>query len=342
MSGFFVVNGLRLSCCKFNLVVMTMSLERQPCPGLGSTRKRSCSGLESFVPFLVLVYSPGQLLLRTIGSACKIHFLVDLPVLTINLNTHSGDSYTQTGFLTNLTLPSPGNPLGNPAYPGYTATGGANWLDFDTTTYNNSLVLTYNYAYGGATIDSGLVAPFEPTVLSVTDQVNEFLDTAASKPASTPWTSESSLFSIWIGINDLGNSYYLSDNRTSFDTTLLNADDVGARNFLFLNVPPTDRSPLMLAQSTEAQEMLKANILDFNSQLVEFIDEFKASNSGVTTFLWDANAAFTTILDDPTAYGFIDAVSYGTDVGYFWISCSGPANVYWAEGVADVLSGSIW
>ncbi|KAJ3769796.1 hypothetical protein FB446DRAFT_705934 [Lentinula raphanica] len=293
-----------------------------------------------------------------------------------------GDSYTQTGFLTNLTLPAPGNPLGNPAYPGYTATGGANWLDFDTTTYNTSLVLTYNYAYGGATIDSGLVAPFEPTVLSVTDQVNEFLDTAASKPASTPWTSESSLFSIWIGINDLGNSYYLSDNRTSFDTTLLNAEfalvqklylkssfsyssepipnpltndpclnrvlldsDVGARNFLFLNVPPTDRSPLMLAQSTEAQEMLKANILDFNSQLAEFIDEFKASNSGVTTFLWDANAAFTTILDDPTAYGFIDAVSYGTDVGYFWINTlhtTSPANVYWAEGVADVLSGSIW
>ncbi|KAJ3826099.1 hypothetical protein F5880DRAFT_1457675, partial [Lentinula raphanica] len=258
-----------------------------------------------------------------------------------------GDSYTQTGFLTNLTLPTPGNPLGNPTYPGYTATGGANWLDFDTTTYNNSLVLTYNYAYGGATIDSGLVAPFEPTVLSVTDQVNEFLGTAGSpsEPVeTTAWTSENSLFSIWIGINDLGNSYYLSDNRTSFDTTLLNAEfalvqklpisnprtaimisnrlfdysDVGARNFLFLNVPPTDRSPLMLAQSTEAQEMLKANILDFNSQLAEFIDEFKASNSGVTTFLWDANAAFTTILDDPTAYGFIDAVSYGTDVGYFW------------------------
>ncbi|KAJ3979757.1 hypothetical protein F5890DRAFT_1633195, partial [Lentinula detonsa] len=267
-----------------------------------------------------------------------------------------GDSYTQTGFVTNDTLPAPGNPLGNPVYPGYTATGGANWLDFDATTYNNSLVLTYNYAYGGATIDSSLVAPFEPTVLSVTDQVNEFLDTAASKPASTPWTSANSLFSIWIGINDLGNSYYLSDNRTSFDTTLLNAEfalvqklvsycDVGARNFLFLNVPPTDRSPLMLSQSTEAQAMLKANIIDFNSQLVEFIDDFKASNAGVTTFLWDANTAFTTILNDPTAYGFIDAVSYGTDLGYFWINTlhtTSPANVYWAEGVADVLSGSVW
>lgn len=35
----------------------------------------------------------------------------------------SGDSYTETGFLTNGNLPAVGNPLGNPPYPGYTATG---------------------------------------------------------------------------------------------------------------------------------------------------------------------------------------------------------------------------
>lgn len=30
----------------------------------------------------------------------------------------SGDSYTQTGFDTNGTQPTPTNPLGNPPYPG--------------------------------------------------------------------------------------------------------------------------------------------------------------------------------------------------------------------------------
>jgi hypothetical protein len=158
----------------------------------------------------------------------------------------------------------------------------------DTTVYNNSLVLTYNYAYGGATIDASLVTPYEPTVLSLTDQVNEFLDTAAGKPTSTPWTSSNSLFSVWIGINDIGNSYYLSGDRYAFDDTLLNAEfalvqklvcgltfhgsclsylflilvvrdhplhsvdylissqsNIGATNFLFINVPPIDRSPLV-------------------------------------------------------------------------------------------------
>ena len=96
----------------------------------------------------------------------------------------------------------------------------------DTTVYNKSLVLTYNYAYGGATIDASLVTPYQPTVLSLTDQVNEFLSTVANKPASTPWTSSNALFSIWIGINDVGNSYNLGGDRYAFDDTLLSAEFV--------------------------------------------------------------------------------------------------------------------
>lgn len=93
--------------------------------------------------------------------------------------------------------------------------GGTNWIDVDTVVYNKSLILTYNYAYGGATINATLVAPYEPDVLSLVDQVNEFLGTVASKPASTPWTSTNALFSFWIGINDIGNSWYLTGNRSA-------------------------------------------------------------------------------------------------------------------------------
>jgi hypothetical protein len=77
-------------------------------------------------------------------------------------------------------------------------------------------VLTYNYAYGGATIDATLVKPYKPTVLSLTDQVNEFLNGAGTKPAATPWKSSDTLFSVWIGINDIGNSFYLSGDRDAY------------------------------------------------------------------------------------------------------------------------------
>ena len=75
------------------------------------------------------------------------------------------------------------------------------------------MILTYNYAYGGATIDASLVAPYESTVLSMTDQVNQFLAGAATKPSTAPWTSDNALFSYWIGINDIGNSWYESGDR---------------------------------------------------------------------------------------------------------------------------------
>ncbi|KAK2464398.1 hypothetical protein APHAL10511_003546 [Amanita phalloides] len=134
-----------------------------------------------------------------------------------------GDSYTATGFDPSGILPSIGNPLGNPPYPGSTATRGANWVDYLTTTYNESLIFTYNLAYGGATIDSKLVKPYLPTVKSLTDQVNEYMASFSDHPASVPWKTRNTLFSIWIGINDIGNSFYLGGDRNEFNEVLLDA-----------------------------------------------------------------------------------------------------------------------
>ena len=96
---------------------------------------------------------------------------------------------------------------------GYTVGGGPNWIDADTTMYNKSLILTYNLAYGGATIDANLVTPYTPTVKSLTDQVNQFLVSYANKPASAPWECDNTLFSVWIGINDIGGSWSRGGDR---------------------------------------------------------------------------------------------------------------------------------
>ncbi|KAK0479434.1 hypothetical protein EDD18DRAFT_1364239 [Armillaria luteobubalina] len=280
-----------------------------------------------------------------------------------------GDSYTQTGFTTTGTLPAIGNPLGNPPYPGWTSSGGQNWVDYATAVDNTSLVLTYNLAYGGATISADLVVPFDLTVLSLTDQVNQFLDSYASKPSTTPWTGADTLFSVWIGINDIGNSYYLGGDRDAFSDTLLDAyfalvqqlvlcksysrqrptniihlSNVGARNFLFLNVPPIDRSPLMLAQSDWSQTTEKSVIEGFNTKLTARAASLKANHSDVTTWIWDSNAAFTAILDNPTSYGFEDATTFGDSPGLFWINNlhpTSPAHEYFGKDVADVLGGFI-
>ncbi|KAK7032144.1 hypothetical protein VNI00_013318 [Paramarasmius palmivorus] len=245
-----------------------------------------------------------------------------------------GDSYTQTGFEIDGATPTVGNPLGNPPYPGWTATGGENWVDYGTTTYNKSLVLTYNFAYGGATIDAELVPPYEPTVRSMTDQVNIFLNSTAEKPEWAPWTSENALFSVWIGINDLGNSFYLGGDRDAFSDTLLDAEFALVQQLVLNN------------SDTTSQELEQSVIEGFNSKLEAKIEAFRSENSDViTTYFYDSYSGFTKILDDPTSYGFKDATSYGDGEDIFWGNDYHPssyAHKYFAEDVAEVLADTIW
>lgn len=156
----------------------------------------------------------------------------------------SGDSYSQTGFDINGNKPSASNPIGNPALPGYTAAGGLNWVGILASQLNASTLLTYNFAYGGATTDSNLVKPYDPSVKSLVDQVAQFSSSIASHPSYAPWTASNTLVGVWIGVNDVGNTYYLS-NVTDVITAVVNRYfeelqiiyNAGARNFVLLGVP---------------------------------------------------------------------------------------------------------
>ncbi|QRV72536.1 carbohydrate esterase family 16 protein [Ceratobasidium sp. AG-Ba] len=259
-----------------------------------------------------------------------------------------GDSYTQTGFDINSVKPAVGNPLGNPTYPGYTACGLVpNWVDLVTTKYNTSTLLTYNFAYGGATINATLVAPYTPTVLSLIDQVNIFLN----NKATAPWTGANALFSVFIGINDIGNSWYQSGDRGAFSDVLLDnyfaliqkLYDVGGRNFLFVNVPHVDRSPLMLQQSASDQAAEAAVINGFNTKLATRVSSFASSHSGVKTWVYDSATKLNTLLNSPATYGFQDATSYGDGATLMWCNnyhISSGVHNYFAQDVATLLKGS--
>lgn len=156
----------------------------------------------------------------------------------------SGDSYSQTGFDINGEKPSAANPLGNPPLPGWTASGGLDWVGFMVTEFNTSLTLSYNFAYGGATVDADLVAPYADTVLSMIDQVQQFSDSIASKPDYAPWTAEKTVAGVWMGVNDVGNSYYSENSSetyvavvTEYFEQLQILYDAGIRQFVLLSVP---------------------------------------------------------------------------------------------------------
>jgi phospholipase/lecithinase/hemolysin len=224
----------------------------------------------------------------------------------------SGDSYTSTGFNYTGIQPSDGNPLGNPPYHGWTSANGPNWVDFLTVQYNDSLLYTYNLAVGGATIDSALVAPYLPTVYSLAEQIqNWFFPGYASGPSAPVWSSSDTLFGVWIGINDVGNSWWKGlDASTALNKAIFAVYrglmemmyQSGARNFLFLTVPPVDRAPLTLAQSPENQAAEKADILAFNSAINALAKNLKAVHSDVNIFTLDTYDLFTKVLDNPSSF----------------------------------------
>ncbi|KXJ93536.1 hypothetical protein Micbo1qcDRAFT_223168 [Microdochium bolleyi] len=225
-----------------------------------------------------------------------------------------GDSYTQTGFNFTQTPPSASNPLGNPPYPGWTSSNGPNWVGEFTVKYNVSKVLTYNLAYGGATVDSALIAPYTPTVLSLKDQINtEFVPgytgASPSAPSAPKWTAKDSLFTIWIGINDVGTLFWQPDT-TLFDKVFVEYAALvntlyakGARNIAFIDVPPMDRSPGYIEAGTWNVDQAKIAVAGWKSRMAALAKNLKQSKPDVNLFIYSSAADFGKALDNPAAFG---------------------------------------
>ncbi|KAJ7717918.1 hypothetical protein DFH07DRAFT_761806, partial [Mycena maculata] len=202
---------------------------------------------------------------------------------------------------------------------------GENYVGFDASTFNSSVVFTYNYAFGGATINGSLVAPYEPTVLSFIDQVKEFLTGGLLRARISPGTvaPQFSHFPLRASLTLLRFADTLLDEYFALMQNLvlsqLDRSAVGARNFLFFNVPRVDLTPLIVAEGATAQAQLESVIDDFNTRLASpvGVGPVQENSTGVMTWLWDFNSVFTMILSAPTKFGFVDAVGYG-NTGDLW------------------------
>ncbi|KAI9894088.1 MAG: hypothetical protein M1814_004858 [Vezdaea aestivalis] len=241
-----------------------------------------------------------------------------------------GDSYTTTDFDINGTQPTLENPLGNPEVSSgfilsmspsshirrttVQETIDPTYVNYLTTKYNASLVLTYNLASGGATIDSSLVKPYTSTTFSLQDQVQSVYQRYAA--GSPPWTKDNALFVILIGINDVGNTYsspsYPADIQeqivAAYRKILGQLFSFDAHNFLILNVPPMDRSPATTAFGSQASANERVAIQSFNQKVGDMLKAFAATTPAVWYKYFDFNTIMEHVLDDPKA--FVQTASY--------------------------------
>ncbi|KAF6827475.1 cellulose-binding gdsl lipase acylhydrolase [Colletotrichum plurivorum] len=262
---------------------------------------------------------------------------------------HSGDSYTRTGFVVNRAQPSASNPFGNPTYPGPTSANGENWIQYLTTKYNASLLLTHNFAHSGATVDNSLV---DSSVDVITQIENQFLPYYSA--ANQTWDSSTTLFGFWIGINDIGKSY-TEVNSTElhplifekYEELLEKLYDAGARNLLFLNVPPLERMPRM-AQSSAAGTRVtlqRAAVADWNARLETLLRDLRKAHKDATIFQYDTNGLFGRVIDTLDRYKetsvyrntttYCEAYKTGTpEPDTKWDNCTYAANEYmWRDSL---------
>lgn len=169
--------------------------------------------------------------------------------MSTSVATGSGASYCDVGYNSKAPQPSVQNPLGV-KFPGETWCGhydGAtnaitcepNWvghlLQLIQDQRGQPPLLVYDYALGGDRVDG------------IHRQVHkDFLPHLATKPDWAPWTANDTLFVTWVGINDC--SWNMdTPNPTASSQKSIRAlfaiqqelYEAGARNFCFIDVPPT-------------------------------------------------------------------------------------------------------
>lgn len=84
----------------------------------------------------------------------------------------------------------------------------------------------------------------------------------------------------------------------------------GARNFVFINVPPVDRSPLTVGQGAESVALEAEAIKSYNGMVETRVKALKTAHNDVWAQVFDSNKVFNKILDNPSKYGLKNATGY--------------------------------
>ncbi|GAA5899367.1 hypothetical protein JCM8208_001629 [Rhodotorula glutinis] len=228
-----------------------------------------------------------------------------------------GDSWSANGYEAdrgyNLSL-----------QPLRTSTGGQTWLNCLCSSPSTPQLRTshYSLAVAGATVLHSAKAPMLPNI-SLSDQVDLFETWfVTSSRASRPrWSASTTLFSIFLGSNDVAFRWWTGDSTAPhiqttfavFGAQIERLYGLGARHFLLFSVPPYERAPVVVAVNRLAGDVrvkLGASIAAWNAVLRLYVREIPRRYSGASAELVDVWSWFDGLLDRADEYGFVNPKSW--------------------------------
>lgn len=231
----------------------------------------------------------------------------------------SGSSWTDYGFELSGQQPTSADPIGNMDYKSRNQQSGPDYVVFLSTKYNDTSTLAYNFAMGGSCVNNAIyncsVTP------DLQQQVSNYFEPRYSTRNGTAygdlWTSEDSIFIMWMGDNDVYNSATPNDGRdltalgislmeSYFNDMVENLYQHGARNFMIVTIPAQDRSPRALALPSANQTNYYNFKQEYNSMLKSYSSAFQNKHNDIKHEFYNSSAFMYPILNNPTKYGFTD------------------------------------
>ncbi|KAI2670530.1 CAZyme family CE16 [Penicillium roqueforti] len=207
-----------------------------------------------------------------------------------------------------------------------TAEGGPNWVEYLTncgihqglTSPQDCKKQLWDFAFAGADISTEYTPPHHNFTVSLLDQINQFKQ--YGHPAllnSLPsFTQDKTLVAIWIGINDINDSAKYVVNFPTFyksliDTLFTSVEilyNLGYRNYLFMNLPPLDRTPGN--QATKDPSPNSTQVGWYNAALADHAAGFAAKHKEARVMIFDAHARLAAMLDEPYKYGIVNTTGF--------------------------------
>ncbi|KAI9738255.1 MAG: hypothetical protein M1834_008753 [Cirrosporium novae-zelandiae] len=199
-----------------------------------------------------------------------------------------------------------------------TSAGGPNWVEYLTGCFSGLPEQCRNGTSKELESDSttSLTLHHNYTV-DLTSQIQQYLTYADPYLA---FMRSQSVVAIWIGINDIGDSskwtnvsfpaFYSSIISTVFDSVEA-LYDIGFRQFLFLNLPPLQRTPGNVAKVAKGERTYPNETMVgwWNGILERKVERFGEGN-GTWVKLFDAYGTLNEIINDPESYGIKNVTGY--------------------------------
>lgn len=178
----------------------------------------------------------------------------------------------------------------------------------------------WNFAFAGADVSLEYLPQHHDFTIPLVNQTQQYL-TWAEPVIGKNMDKAKALVAFWIGINDINDSsrstnvsfpaFYDELIDVLFAQSVRPMYEAGYKNFVFVNLPPLDRTAANAASETPLPN--KTMIGWWGSSLETHSRIFATKNNDVKAMVYDANAFLNGVLNDPGKYGIKNTTSYCLD-----------------------------